>query len=156
MLFLLFSALWAQINFLDLLIPTTSNRTCQIGLLFSMSFDQLARVAIEQFLLWAIGHGTKITAVRAILQGILAIRLIVGGIMVGFTHPQFAPSCVAQTSLLPIAIVVLVLDIIIVGFLLIQASLLGMFAGRRDKHRVQSKALLFLIAGFVIWTAVSV
>jgi hypothetical protein len=155
-LFILFSALWAQIDFLDLLIPTTNNGTCQVGLIFSTAFDQLARVAIEQFLLWSIGHGTKMTAVRAILQGILALRLIAGGILVGFTRPEFAPSCIAKTSVLPTAIVVLVLDIIIVGFLLVQASSLGMFGDRRESHRAQSKALLFIIAGFAVWTAVSV
>ncbi|PQE12578.1 hypothetical protein CJF30_00002463 [Rutstroemia sp. NJR-2017a BBW] len=96
------------------------------------------------------------TAVRAILQGILALRLIAGGILVGLTRPEFAPSCVAKTSVLPTAIVVLVLDIIIVGFLLVQASSLGMFGDRRESHRAQSKALLFIIAGFAIWTALSV
>ncbi|KAM3074367.1 hypothetical protein ACMFMG_002825 [Clarireedia jacksonii] len=155
-LFLLFSALWAQIDFLDLLIPTTRKGLCQVGLILSTAFDQLARIAIEQFLLWSIGHGTKMTAVRAILQGILVIRLVAGGVMVGFTRPEFAPSCVAHTSLFPTAIVVPVLDIVIVGFLLVQASSLGMFGDRRENHRVQSKALLFIIAGLTIWTALSV
>lgn len=153
-LFLLFSVLRAQIDFLELLIPTTATGICQAGLIFTTAFDQLARVALEQFLLWSVGHGTKITPIRAILQGLLAIRLIVGGVLVGVTRPQFAPTCVANTSILPVAIVVLVMDLIVVGDLLVQASSLGMFGDRREDRKAQSRALLFVIAGFAVWTAV--
>ncbi|KAF7877513.1 hypothetical protein EAF04_001190 [Stromatinia cepivora] len=156
LLFLLFSVLWAQIDFLGLLIPTTGTGICQAGLIFTTSFDQLARVALEQFLLWSIGHGTKITAIRAILQGLLGIRLIVGGILAGVTRPQFAPTCVANTSILPVAIVVLVMDLIIVGALLVQAGSLGMFRDRREDRKLQNRALLLVTAGFAIWTVTSV
>ncbi|TGO42727.1 hypothetical protein BHYA_0006g01300 [Botrytis hyacinthi] len=155
-LFLLFSVLWAQIGFLELLVPTTSTGVCQVGLIFTTSFDQLARVAIEQFLLWSIGHGTKITVIRAILQGLLAVRLIVGGILVGITRPQFSPTCVAETSIIPVAVVVLVMDLIIVGALLVQAGSLGMFGDRREDRKVQSRALSLIIAGFAVWTGTSV
>ncbi|KAA8576807.1 hypothetical protein EYC84_006860 [Monilinia fructicola] len=155
-LFLLFSVLWAQIDFVQLLIPTTGTGVCQAALIFTTGFDQLARVALEQFLLWSIGHGTKITAIRAILQGLLAIRLIGGGVLVGITRPQFSPTCVAETSILPVAIVVLVMDFIIVGALLVQASSLGMFGDRREDRKAQSRALLLVIAGFTVWTMTSV
>ncbi|KAI9650103.1 hypothetical protein NHQ30_000116 [Ciborinia camelliae] len=155
-LFLFFSVLWAQINFLELLIPATGTGICQVGLVFTTGFDQLARVAFEQFLLWSIGHGTKIAAIRAIMQGLLAIRLIMGVVLVGFTRPQFAPTCVANTSILPVAIVVLVMDFIIVGALLVQASSLGMFGDRREDRKAQSRALLFVVAGFMVWTITSV
>ncbi|TGO62913.1 hypothetical protein BCON_0016g00060 [Botryotinia convoluta] len=155
-LFLLFSVLWAQIGFLELLMPTTGAGVCQVGLIFTTGFDQLARVAIEQFLLWSIGHGTKITVIRAILQGLLAVRLIVGGVLVGITRPQFSPTCVAETSIVSVAIVVLVMDLIIVGALLVQAGSLGMFGDRREDRKVQSRALLLVIAGFAVWTVTSV
>ncbi|THV55557.1 hypothetical protein BGAL_0006g00090 [Botrytis galanthina] len=155
-LFLLFSVLWAQIGFLELLMPTTGTGVCQVGLIFTTGFDQLARVAIEQFLLWSIGHGMKITVIRAILQGLLVVRLIVGGVLVGITRPQFSPTCVAETSIIPVAIVVLVMDLIIVGALLVQAGSLGMFGDRREDRKVQSRALLLIIAGFAVWTVTSV
>ncbi|KAM0137648.1 hypothetical protein ACHAO1_003967 [Botrytis cinerea] len=155
-LFLLFSLLWAQIGFLELLMPTTGTGVCQVGLIFTTGFDQLARVALEQFLLWSIGHGTKVTAIRAILQGLLAVRLIVGGVLVGITRPQFSPTCVAETSILPVAIVVLVMDLIIVGALVVQAGSLGMFGDRREDRKLQSRALLSVIAGFAVWTVTSV
>lgn len=72
----------------------------------------------------------------------------------GITRPQFSPTCVAETSILPVAIVVLVMDFIIVGALLVQASSLGMFGDRREDRKAQSRALLLVIAGFTVWTMV--
>lgn len=122
-------------------------------------FDQLARVGIEQFLLWSVGHGTKLTAERLILQGILLVRMVGGGVLVGFTRPQFAPVCVAQTSVTPLAVVVLALDALITGVLMIRAMSLGMFREMREKssstRQEQSKALIFSIIGFGVWTGVS-
>ena len=158
MLFLLFAALWAQLDFLNLLLPTTSSTACQATLIFSTLFDQLARVGIEQFLLWSVGHGTKITTERLILQVILLLRMVAGGLLVGFTRPDFAPVCVARTKLLPIAIVVLVLEAVIIGVLLVRANLLGMFGELSSKssstRQEQSKALIFSIVGVGFWTGV--
>jgi hypothetical protein len=158
-LFLLFAALWAQIDFINLMLPNTSPTACQALLVFSTMFDQLARVGIEQFLLWSVRHqGTKVTAGGWILQGILVVRLVAGGVLVSFTRPQFAPACVARTSVLPASIVVLALDVIIIGVLIIRAVSLGVFGGQRgnesDSIQDQSRALALSIGGFTVWTAV--
>ena len=154
-LFLLFAALWAQIDFLNLLILKSS--ICQATLIFSTVFDQLARFLLEQFLLWSVGQGMKLNAGRLILQAILGIRLIAGGILVGFTRPDFAPVCIARTSLKPVAIVVIVLDFVIIGVLLVRSVSLDMFRDMRDSRSTtgdQSKGLVLTIAGFTVWTAV--
>ncbi|KAF8867001.1 hypothetical protein BDZ45DRAFT_667000 [Acephala macrosclerotiorum] len=155
-LFLLFAALWAQIDFVNLLLPATMATGCQATLIITTMFDQLARVGMEQFLLWSVGHGTRLTVERLILQGVLLARLVAGGLLVGFTRPQFEPVCVAQTSVTPIAIVVLALDAIIVGVLLVRAASLGMFRDMGGKDGEQSKALVLSIFGFAFWTAISV
>lgn len=155
MLFLLFAALWAQIDFVNLLLPATMATGCQATLIITTMFDQLARVGMEQFLLWSVGHGTRLTAERMILQGVLLARLVAGGLLVGFTRPQFEPVCVAQTSVTPIAIVVIALDALIFGVLLVRAVSLGMFRDMGGKEGEQSKALVFSIFGFGFWTAVS-
>ncbi|KUJ20424.1 uncharacterized protein LY89DRAFT_443229 [Mollisia scopiformis] len=156
-LFLLFAALWAQIDFVNLLLPATMATGCQATLIITTMFDQLARVGMEQFLLWSVGHGTRLTAERLILQGVLLARLVAGGLLVGFTRPQFEPVCVAETSVLPIAIIVLALDAIIVGVLLVRAASLGMFQDMSGKSgSEQSKALVLSIFGFGFWTAMSV
>jgi len=147
-------------EYINLLLPTTSSMACQGTLIISTLLDQLARVLIEQFLLWSVGHGTKLTAERLILQGILLVRLIAGGLLVGFTRPDFAPACIARTSVLPIAIVVLALDVIIIGVLMIRALSLGMFQDFKENDssakQEQSKALVFTIAGFTVWTGVGI
>lgn len=93
------------------------------------------------------------------MQGILLIRLIAGGIVVGFSRPSFEPTCVARTSLLPASIAALGLDFIIIGFLIIRAVSLGMFGDLRGKQSAlkkdQSKAFILTTTGFVLWTAVS-
>lgn len=157
MLFLLFAALWAQISFLNLLIVAKHPATCQAGLIFSAAFDQFARFLLEQFLLWSVEQGTKANAGRLILQTVLGIRLIAGGILVGFTRPDFAPVCIARTSVEPLGIVIIVLDFVLIGILLVRAVSLGMFKDMRDSRsstRDQSKGLVLTIIGFTVWTAV--
>jgi hypothetical protein len=156
-LFLLFAALWAQISFINLMIVAEHPTICQATLIFSTAFDQLARFGLEQFVLWSVGQGTKANTGRLILQAILGIRLIMGGILVGFTRPDFAPVCIARTSVEPVAIVVIALDFVITGFLLVRSVSLGMFRDMRDSRsstRDQSKGLILTITGFTVWTAV--
>lgn len=143
-LFLLFGALWAQVGFFNLMVTSTLTTTCQALLVFTTMFDQIARVSIEQFFLWSLNQGTKATAQQLVLQGILGIRLIAGGLLVGFTRPDFKPVCVARTSVLPISIVVLVLDAIIIGVSLI-----------RVLRKERSKGLMICMVGFAVWTGVS-
>lgn len=150
--------MWAQIDFINLMLPTSARNSCQGTLIVSTIFDQLARVSIEQFLLWSIGRETKVMAEKFILQGILMIRLVAGCIHVGFIRPEFAPACVPRSSLLPTSIVILALDIIIIGFLLLRACSLGMFSQLNDKQshvkREQSQALILTVTGLTVWTGV--
>lgn len=102
------------------------------------------------------GNGTKVTVERLVLQAILGIRLVVGGLLVGFTRPDFAPTCVARTSVLPISIVAIALDFIIISVLVIRALSSGMFKDMREANTQieRSRALLMSIGGFALWTGV--
>ncbi|KAG9248803.1 hypothetical protein BJ878DRAFT_560907 [Calycina marina] len=155
-LFFFFATLWAQVDFANLMIESSS--ACQVALFFSTGADQLARVTLLQFLLWSSGNSAKVTAGRLILQGLLLVRLVAGGILIGFTRPELDPVCIAHTSLLPVAIVVPSLDVIIMGVMVIRS--LGqqgkgpMSMASHDKER--SRALAFIGAGFLFWSATSV
>jgi hypothetical protein len=156
-LFLVFAALWSQIEFLTLMMPTTMPGVCSAAVIVSSTLDQLARVMMEQFLLWSVGHGSKMTTERLILQGVLLLRIVAGGILVGFTRSDFAPTCVARTSILPVGIVVLALDAVIFSVLIARALSLGMFSDMKDKNssnRQKNRALVFSVIGFGLWTAV--
>lgn len=137
-----------MIDFINLNI-TSSTTACQAALAFSTLSDQLARVGIEQFLLWSVGQRNKATIVQLILQSVLGIRVIVGVVLVGFTRPDFAPVCVARTSVLPIAVVVLALDAIIIAALTAQILSMGVPRMR------ENKGLLPITVGFALWTGVS-
>jgi hypothetical protein len=161
MLFMLFAALWAQLSFIDLIVTSTSTSTCQALLIFTTTFDQLARVSIEQFFLWAMSQGTKSTTQQYLLQGVLAVRLIAGGVLVGLTRPdapKFSPVCAAHASVLPVAIVVLALDFVIIGASIIRIFSMGVFNDMRvagkSSLREQSKALIFGVLAYAMWTGV--
>ncbi|KAH6616965.1 hypothetical protein F5144DRAFT_596088 [Chaetomium tenue] len=162
-LFLLSAGLWAQIDFITILLDiSTSSMPCQIGIIFSTTFDQFARFSIEQFLLWALNNnnGTKLSLAQLIPQILVLVRFLAGAIFIGFTRPQTDDFCVATTSALPVGILVAALDGVIVFLLIIRAySAGGAAKENRDGKGVdadRARALMTVLLGLVFWTGTSV
>lgn len=117
-------------------------------------FDQLARFSVEQFLLWAVNGGIKVSNLSLVLQGGLFLRFILGAVFVGVQRPQFDPVCVATNLILPIGIVVMVVDIAMVMILGTKAFL----AKKSDAIRPElsrTNTLILVTVGLGMWTAVS-
>jgi hypothetical protein len=154
--FLLGAALWAQTDFISIAIDPTATSSCQVGIIFSTFFDQLARFSIEQYLLWAINKGAKSGVQQIILQALVVTRFVVGCVFVGFSRPQFDPVCVSTSSVMPVAIVVVVLDVVLIVTLAVMAIMTGLISdvreGRLEAGR--SKSILLVIVAFAVWTAV--
>ncbi|KAL2266139.1 hypothetical protein VTJ83DRAFT_5491 [Remersonia thermophila] len=151
--FLVSAALWAQIDFVSLLFDVTaSSMPCQITIIFSTVFDQLARFSIEQFLLWAFHNpnGAKLSVAHMAAQALVLARFAAGAVFAGFTRPQTDDFCVATTSALPVGIAVAGLDGAVVLLLLVQARSAG--APRGDRAR----ALMAVLLGLAFWTGTSV
>lgn len=158
-IFLLSSALWAQIDFISVLLDVSSSAMpCQIATIFATVFDQLARFSIEQYLLWAMNTGAaKVSAGTLIPQLLILARLVVGGVFAGFTRAQTDTFCVATSSVMPVALVVIFIDVVILALLVVRAFQTGVVSGMKkasDAHR--SKSIMFVMLGFAIWTATSV
>lgn len=159
-LFLLSAALWAQIDFITILLDITSPTSCQIGIIFSTIFDQFARFLIEQFLLWALNNnnGAKLSITQLIPQVLVLVRFLAGAVFIGFTRPQTDDFCVATTSVLPVGVVVAALDGIIILFLIIRAYSAGGVAkdNREGKgaNADRARALMSIMLGLVFWTGV--
>ncbi|KAK4157030.1 hypothetical protein C8A00DRAFT_40513 [Chaetomidium leptoderma] len=158
-LFLLSAALWAQIDFIAILLDiTTSPTPCQISLIFSSIFDQFARFSIEQFLLWALNtdNGGKLSVTQLIPQVLVLARFLAGAVFIGFTRPQTDTFCVATTSAMPVGITVTALDGAIVLLLIIRAySARGVAKDNREGKGVDSdraRALLSVLLGLAFWT----
>jgi hypothetical protein len=156
--FLAGSALWAQVDFIATVIDPTATSGCQVAILFSTAFDQIARVSMEQFILWAINSNAgKPNMLALITQLLLALRFIAGAVLVGFSRPQFNPVCVARTEVVPIGGAVVGLDVVLVLVLAAMAFSVG--AVNESSHPqsgvVRGRGLLFTIVGFGIWTGVS-
>lgn len=166
-IFFFSSGLWALTIFVATLINTVGNgglSNCHIAISFASSFDQLARVAFLQFLLWAICPAAKSLVFTLGLQGAIALRFVLGGIFVGVQRPQFDPSCVARSIVVPLGVVALVCDCIFPTVFLIHAitrqpaqDARGRIAdGSSRTGPGTKKSHVLNIAAFAIWTAVSV
>lgn len=154
--FLINSALWSLMGFIATLINTDTTTPCQIVIVFAFVFDQLARVSLEQFLLGGMKAGFATSSGTLILQGVIAIRFILGGVLVGVQRPQIKHACISSNLLLPLGIATLAIDIIIVMIafagVINAGGIRKMREGSLDADR--SRALIFVMAGFAIWTAV--
>ncbi|KAJ4393330.1 hypothetical protein N0V93_002538 [Gnomoniopsis smithogilvyi] len=157
-LFLLSAALWAQVDFITTLIDPTATASCQVGVIFTTLFDQLARFSIEQHLLWVISNGMKPGPLQYILQVLLAIRLVLGGVFVGLSKPEFNTVCVPLSSVLIVAIITVIVDAVIIVGLAGQAMSAGVFGKMQDGGQASNrgKAVIAVLAGLVIWTGTSV
>ncbi|KAM7223960.1 hypothetical protein V8F06_000433 [Rhypophila decipiens] len=158
-IFLLSSALWAQVDFISVLLDVSNSVVpCQISTIFATIFDQLARFSMEQYLLWAMNSGVaKLEASSLIPQLLILGRLVVGGVFAGFTRAQTDTFCVAVSSVLPVAVVVIVMDVVILGLLVVRAFQTGVVGGmKKGVDASRNKGIVFVMLGFAIWTASSV
>ncbi|KAI8680130.1 hypothetical protein NCS57_00292700 [Fusarium keratoplasticum] len=150
--FLISSALWAQVDFTSILINAAST-SCQVTITFASIFDQFARVSVQQSLIWTLNKSTKGSGVDALAsQGFVLVRLILGGVFVGFQRPQLGDICLARTSVLPIGIVVSAVDLVFVAALLTRV----VSHGNSWEGVVSGRAALFMTVGLGIWTAASI
>jgi hypothetical protein len=161
-LFLISAALWALTDFITILLDiTTSSTPCQVGIVFSTTFDQFARFSIEQFLLWALNtsNGAKLPVLQLVAQGLVLARFLAGAVFIGFARPQTDTFCVATTSELPVGILVTAIDGAIALLLIIRACSAGWIArANRESKRTgpdQARALVSVLSGLVFWTGVS-
>ncbi|KAK4119300.1 hypothetical protein N657DRAFT_693778 [Parathielavia appendiculata] len=162
-LFLLSAALWAQLDFITILVDVSRSPTpCQVGIIFSTVFDQFARFSIEQFLLWGLNtnNGARVSPTQLIPQILVLARFLAGAVFIGFTRPQTETFCVATTSALPIGILVTALDGVIILLLIVRAYFAGVVAKGNCEGQGNTadrvKALSSVILGLVFWTGTSV
>jgi hypothetical protein len=160
-LFLLSAALWAQVDFITILLDTSSSSTpCQVGVIISTVFDQFARFAVEQFLLWGLNRdtGSKPSVLQLVPQVLVLARFLAGAVFIGFTRPQTDDFCVATTSAAPVGIVVTALDGVIIFLLIIRAYSAGGAAKQNNAgdevEADRGRSLMTVLMGLAFWTGV--
>ena len=154
--FLLSAALWAQTDFISIAIDSNAVSSCQIGIVFSTLFDQVARSSVEQYLLWAMNKGVGSAIQQIALQALIVVRFVIGCIFVGFSRPQFNPVCVPTSSQTPVAIIAIILDIALIFAMTGVAIMSGLLSDARKggPDAGRSKSILLVVVAFGIWTAV--
>ncbi|KAG8157497.1 hypothetical protein KVR01_012539 [Diaporthe batatas] len=157
-IFLFSAATWAQVGFITTLIDPAAENSCQIAIVFTTMFDQLARYAIEQHSLWVINDGTPASTGQIIPQVFLAIRFVLGAVFVGLSRPQFNAVCVPVSSVLALAITLVVVDAVVVTVLAGRAISVGLIKKMQDggQDSARSKAVVATLIGLIIWMATSV
>ncbi|KAI0169240.1 hypothetical protein GGR52DRAFT_512851 [Hypoxylon sp. FL1284] len=148
-LFLASSAAWALVEFLSTIIEPTAASTCQVAVVFSSVFDQLGRVLVEQYLVWAVRTpGNK--ALSAISQVLVLGRFGVGIAFVALTKNEFNPTCVPVSDVSAIGIVAIITDAIILAMLAARALSTGSI------QDIPRKNVVLVAAGLGVWTGMSV
>jgi hypothetical protein len=157
-LFLAGAALWAQIDFIATIIDANAAPACQVAVGFSTAFDQLARFSLEQFLLWGVNSGAKMSAEMLVPQALLLVRFVLGAVFVGLSRPQFTPVCTTTSSMLPVAIAVIAVDAVVIFVLAFRFLQVGLVRDIREGRpgMVRGKALLCVLIGLAVWTGVSI
>ncbi|RYP58584.1 hypothetical protein DL769_008898 [Monosporascus sp. CRB-8-3] len=150
------SALWAVIAFISTLIDTMALSACQTTVTFSTIFDQVARIAIEQYVVF-LAQDEK-SPLGLLPQFLVALRFVVGIVFVVFTRSTFQPTCVPMSKEVPISISVIVMDAMILVLLTIQflSKSSGKDVQERQLNSGKVKSFLLLLAGLTIWMGASV
>jgi hypothetical protein len=112
--FLIATSLWAQVAFAATLVDPLADTSCQVAISIASTFDQLARVALEQFLVWTLQSYWKPKLSPIVFQLAVFLRFGLGVGFVAVQRPQFAPVCLTSTSVLPLGLVVLIFDAVFV------------------------------------------
>lgn len=156
--FLAGSVLWATVAFIALALDGRSQPGCQVVTSFAFAFDQIARVSLIQFLLWRTVDAGTSTAQRLVLQGIVLIRFLTGGVMVGAQRPQAgAQICLATNIVMPLGITVTAFDIVLSVTLLMKVFVQGSFKTATEGSVAvnRRKTLLLGILGLIVWAGLS-
>ncbi|KAK8045337.1 hypothetical protein PG993_005361 [Apiospora rasikravindrae] len=151
-IFLATSGLWALVGFISTLLAPTASSQCQIAVIISSLFDQVARTAIQQSLVWAVAKEGTPSLLGKIQQFQVLARFIVGMVFVGETRPQFNSTCVPASNLTAIAIVVIALDAVMLVTLAIRA----LSSDNSNQNAGKRKAILFTITALAVWMGTSV
>lgn len=148
------SGLWGLFGFVSMNVASSSG--CQASLAFAVAFDQVARIAFEQFLLWKIIPSSTLSFKSLLPQIVLFVRFILAAVFVGFQRPQFVGVCIAQTLVLPLGITVICVDVLFIIFFFAKLDWTGSAQKELngDWEIYRSRSIAVSIAGFGLWTVV--
>lgn len=136
------------------LISGDATAACQVLITFAAGFDQLARIAFEQLLLWRI-KPKELSSGIFVLQAMIFVRFIIGGVLIGVQRPQVDPVCMAKNILVPLGIATLVTDAFIAALVFSLIWFSGDSTSSTQKiSKTSVRIVSFLTAGFAAWLAV--
>ncbi|TRX92322.1 hypothetical protein FHL15_006708 [Xylaria flabelliformis] len=155
-LFLLAASLWALVEFLATLIDPNATSMCQVAVVFSSLFDQLGRVFVEQYLVWAVPKGDTKAILSLVPQILVFGRLFVGIAFTAVTRTQFKPTCAPISNIRAVSITTIALDAVIIGLLSIQAFASGSKTLSSRSTTLRTGTVRLVVVGVTVWWGASV
>lgn len=133
-------------GFTGTLLSAEASSPCQVVIAFGAAFDQISRIAVEQFLLGTIHRGFPMGKSGYFAQTVIVLRLLLGGVFVAVQRPDFSPVCVASNLLFPIGIAATGVD----------AFMACGFVTKLFTLPVRKHPTMEITLAFAIWTAVCI
>lgn len=131
-------------GFAATLLDINSTVPCQAIVAVASTFDQMARLCVEQFLLSTIHRGFPMAMSTYWAQAVIFARFVLGGVFVAIQRPDFKPVCVNTNILFPLGIATTGTD----------AFLCCMFIYKLATMPVRKHPMMEIVLAFSVWTAV--
>lgn len=158
--FLLSISLFAIAQFAGLLL--LEDVPCQVAVIFSTTFDQLARVLGFAYVISVLGDETS-RGEKRITWALLTIRALLGAAVVGFMRIDFIPVCYATPSLPVINYSLMALDAVILLYLILRTPTLfrlfqdlGGAAAKENEHRSRGYGVWLISLALTGWFLASI
>jgi hypothetical protein len=156
--FLLCVSIYSVFQFATLLL--LEDASCSVIVRFTLFFDQAARISVLALIIWKVCDETDNTTEKICWVVVLGLRVLLGGIIVGFTGWTFMPVCFPQPMHLATGIVNVTFDGLCWGFLLFRiVAIWSLFADQGRGGKVDGKSqgygLFLIVLSFIGWTVVS-
>lgn len=134
--------------------------SCGVAVRFTLFFDQAARIAALSLIIWKVCDEARARTEAVVWVSIIVLRILMAGIMVGFTGMTFMPVCFPQPMHVVVGIVHTSFDgvvWVVLGWRIIGIWMLFVEQGRDGSGggKSQGYGLFLIVLGFISWTIVS-
>lgn len=156
--FLLCVSVFSITQFATLLL--LEDTPCGVAVRFTLFFDQAARVSALALIVWKVCDEAGARAEVAMWASIIVLRVLIGGVVVGFTGMAFMPVCFPEPIHIVVGIIHTTFDgcvWVVLGWRIVQIWMLFVDQGRRGNGggNSQGYGLFLIVLGFMGWTIVS-
>jgi hypothetical protein len=150
-------SLHALFQFVALLM--TADTSCRVVVRFTLLFDQLVRASALALAMWRVcdeAGGAKMEKAAGV--GVVLVRVVVGGVVVGYTQGNYIPACFPEPRKLVVGCIAIGFDVVVWTMVLMRIVWvwgLPMCHYQRNSGKSQGYGVFLTALSFLWWTLVS-